>query len=207
VSRCSATGRRGGTRAPCRRWWPRARPRCSSRHSSSAPQPLCKPTTSRLEAGWALSSVEVLRDLGAGRPRPRLQRGHRGGAGGRAPRHGGAEPATRAQRHRPCASQPPRGWRRGGRCPVSRCSATWAKGDRGRGCNAGTGSALVAARHATGVQNPPLELSATAPVQANHLEAGGGITATPSPPSTQPPSTQPPYTPWPPSTPSHTCTT
>ena len=66
----------------------------------------------------------------------------------------------------------------------------WAQGDRAPRRHTGTVSARVAAprrqahghrvgagaaRQATGVQNPPLELSATAPVQANHLEAGGVV--------------------------------
>jgi len=128
-------GAEAATRAPCRRGWPRAMPRgCRTRHSSSAPQPLCKPTTSRLEAGWALSSVEVLRDLGEGGPRPRLQRGHRVGAGGRAPGHGGC-----STRHSSSAPQPLckpttsrlEVWC----CPVSRCSAT---GRRATGRRGGT---------------------------------------------------------------------
>ena len=94
---------------------------CITPHSSSAPQPLCKPTTSRLDVRWVLSSVEVLRDRAT---EAEAAHGHRVGAGGSTPGHGGASPATRAQRHSPCASPPPRGWMLGGRCPVSRCSAT-----------------------------------------------------------------------------------
>ena len=60
----------------------------------------------------ALSSVEVLRQ-GDRAPDAEAARGPRVGAGGRAPRHGGAAPATRAERHNPCASQPPRDWRCG----------------------------------------------------------------------------------------------
>jgi len=47
--------------------------------------------------------------------------------------------------------------------------------DRSPRRHTGTVSARVATRHATGVQRPPLELSATAPVQANHLETGGVV--------------------------------
>jgi len=124
------------------------------------------PCASQLPRGWRLGGRCPVSRCSAtwaqGDRGPRLQRGHRAGAGGRAPCHGGAEPATRAQRHSP-------------RCKptTSKLKVWWALSsvemlrDLGaeatEGCNAGTGSARVAALHATGVQNPPLELSATAP--------------------------------------------
>ena len=92
LSRCSATGRRV-TGRPMRhtgtvsvRVAMRQATGCSTRHSSSAPQPLCKPTTSRqanhLEAGGvALSIVEVLRDWAQGdRATDAAAHGHRVGA-------------------------------------------------------------------------------------------------------------------------------
>ena len=70
--------------------------------------PLCQPT--HLEACRVVGAVQC---RGAPRPGAEAAHGHRVGAGGRAPGHGGAAAATRAERHSPCASQPPRGWRCG----------------------------------------------------------------------------------------------
>jgi len=224
---------RGGTRAPCRRGWPCARPRgmqrpplelsattpvqanhletggvvrssvevlrqgdrateaahgprvgacgpapghgAAPRHSSSVPQPPVQPN--RLEAGSVVrSSVKVLRQ-GDRAPEAEAAHRHRVGAGGHAPGHGGAEPATRVDATAPEPPCKPTTSRLEVWCgPVSRCSARATGRPRPRR-HTSTVSAQVATRHATGggCSTRPLELRATAPVQANHLEAGGVV--------------------------------
>jgi len=145
------------------------------RHSSSVPQPPVQPN--RLEAGSVVrSSVKVLRQ-GDRAPEAEAAHRHRVGAGGHAPGHGGAEPATRVDATAPEPPCKPTTSRLEVWCgPVSRCSARATGRPRPRR-HTSTVSAQVATRHATGggCSTRPLELRATAPVQANHLEAGGVV--------------------------------
>ena len=119
---------------------------CITPNSSSAPQPLRKPTTPRLEVGCC----PVSRCSATGRPMPMRHAGTVSARVAARQATGGASPATRLQRHSPCASHTtPR--LEVGCCPVSRCSATWRPMPMR---HAGTVSARVAARQATGGASP-----------------------------------------------------
>jgi len=172
VSRCSAraTGRprRPTGPASARVAARQATGGAAPRHSSSVPQPLCNPTTSRMEV-WC---CPVSRCSAGATGRPRRPTGP---ASARvAARQATVQfPATRAQCHSPCATQPPRGWR----CGAVQCRGAppGRPGDRG-GPRAPRRRVWPRARP-RGCRTPPLELSATAPVQTNHLEGVGVVGA------------------------------
>jgi len=140
---------------------------CITPNSSSAPQPLRKPTTPRLEVGCC----PVSRCSATGRPMPMRHAGTVSARVAARQATGGASPATRLQRHSPCASHTtPR--LEVGCCPVSRCSATWRPMPMR---HAGTVSARVAARQATGGASPATRAQRHSPCASHttpRLEVG-----------------------------------
>jgi len=115
------------------------------RHPSSVPQPLCNPTTSRLEV-WC---CPVSRCSARATGRPRRPTGPTSARLAARQATGVRNSATRAQCHSPCASQPPRGWR----CGAVQCRGSARATGRPRRPT-GPSSARVAARQATGLQHP-----------------------------------------------------
>ena len=87
VSRCSATGRRGGTRAPCRRGWPRARPQGLSVGGEQTRR-TPRPTGGKTGRPLSQSQLDVRRRNSGGKGAGSGQ-GVRGGGSGEGVRGGG----------------------------------------------------------------------------------------------------------------------